>query len=194
MTDINCTSTKMNNTGYLAVYLGCMYAGKTSKLISIYNKNKTAGISTCVINYIEDKRYHDNKLSTHDRKMIECLSVRKIYDVFENDPNLLEQTEAFIINEGQFFSDLFEVVKLLVNEHNKKVYVCGLDGDYKMKKFGQILDLIPICDEVEKLHAICTICKAPASFTKRITQETEQKVIGSDNHIPVCRMCHLKKP
>jgi len=171
-----------------------MYAGKTSKLISIYNKNKAAGISTCVINYIEDKRYHDNKLSTHDRKMIECLSVRKIYDVFENDPNLLEQTEAFIINEGQFFSDLFEVVKLLVNEHNKKVYVCGLDGDYKMKKFGQILDLIPICDEVEKLHAICTICKAPASFTKRITQETEQKVIGSDNHIPVCRMCHLKKP
>ena len=193
MNNINCTSTKMNNTGYLAVYLGCMYAGKTSKLISIYNKNKTAGISTCVINYIEDKRYHDNKLSTHDRKMIECLSVRKIYDVFENDPNLLEQTEAFIINEGQFFSDLFEVVKLLVNEHNKKVYVCGLDGDYKMKKFGQILDLIPICDEVEKLHAICTICKAPASFTKRITQETEQKVIGSDNHIPVCRMCHLKK-
>lgn len=74
------------------------------------------------------------------------------------------------------------------------MYVCGLDGDYKMKKFGQILDLIPICDEVEKLHAICTICKAPASFTKRITQETEQKVIGSDNHIPVCRMCHLKKP
>lgn len=193
MNNINCTSTKMNNTGYLAVYLGCMYAGKTSKLISIYNKNKTAGISTCVINYIEDKRYHDNKLSTHDRKMIECLSVRKIYDVFENDPNLLEQTEAFIINEGQFFSDLFEVVKLLVNEHNKKVYVCGLDGDYKMKKFGQILDLIPICDEVEKLHAICTICKAPASFTKRITQETEQKVIGSDNHIPVCRMCHFKK-
>ena len=190
MTDINCISTKMNNNGYLAVYLGCMYAGKTSKLISIYNKNKTAGISTCVINYIEDKRYHDNKLSTHDRKMIECLSVRKIYDVFENDPSLLEQTEAFIINEGQFFSDLFEVVKLLVNEHNKKVYVCGLDGDYKMRKFGQILDLIPICDEVVKLHAICTICKAPASFTKRITQETEQKVIGNNNHIPVCRMCH----
>ena len=192
MTDINGNLTKMNNSGYLAVYLWCMYAGKTSKLISIYNKNKAAGISTCVINYIEDKRYHDNKLSTHDRKMIECLSVRKIYDVFENDPNLLKQTEAFIINEGQFFSDLFEVVKLLVNEHNKKVYVCGLDGDYQMKKFGQILDLIPICDEVEKLHAICTICKAPASFTKRITQETEQKVIGSDNHIPVCRMCHLK--
>ena len=182
----------MNNSGYLALYLGCMYAGKTSKLISIYEKNQAAGISTCVINYIEDKRYHDNKMSTHDRKMISCLPVQKIYDVFEKDASLLEKTDAFIINEGQFFSDLYDVVKLLVNDHGKKVYVCGLDGDYRMKKFGQMLDLIPIADHVEKLHAVCTLCKAPASFTKRLTNETAQKVIGSDNYIPVCRACHLK--
>ena len=182
----------MNNSGYLALYLGCMYAGKTSKLISIYEKNQGAGISTCVINYIEDKRYHDNKMSTHDRKMISCLPVQKIYDVFEKDASLLEKTDAFIINEGQFFSDLYDVVKLLVNDHGKKVYVCGLDGDYRMKKFGQMLDLIPIADHVEKLHAVCSLCKAPASFTKRLTNETAQKVIGSDNYIPVCRACHLK--
>jgi len=182
----------MNNSGYLALYLGCMYAGKTSKLISIYEKNQAAGISTCVINYIEDKRYHDNKMSTHDRKMISCLPVKKVYDVFETNKTLLDSTDAFIINEGQFFSDLYDVVKLLVNDHGKKVYVCGLDGDYRMKKFGQMLDLIPIADHVEKLHAVCTLCKAPASFTKRLTNETAQKVIGSDNYIPVCRACHLK--
>ena len=61
-----------------------------------------------------------------------------------------------------------------------------------MKKFGQILDLIPLADHVEKLHAVCSLCKAPASFTKRLTRETAQKVIGSDNYIPVCRACHLK--
>lgn len=191
MSNIDNHPTIMNNSGYLALYLGCMYAGKTSKLISIYEKNQAAGISTCVINYIEDKRYHDNKMSTHDRKMISCLPVQKIYDVFEKDASLLEKTDAFIINEGQFFSDLYDVVKLLVNDHGKKVYVCGLDGDYRMKKFGQMLDLIPIADHVEKLHAVCSLCKAPASFTKRLTNETAQKVIGSDNYIPVCRACHL---
>ncbi len=192
MSNIDNHPSIMNNSGYLALYLGCMYAGKTSKLISIYEKNQAAGISTCVINYIEDKRYHDNKMSTHDRKMISCLPVQKIYDVFEKDASLLEKTDAFIINEGQFFSDLYDVVKLLVNDHGKKVYVCGLDGDYRMKKFGQMLDLIPIADHVEKLHAVCSLCKAPASFTKRLTNETAQKVIGSDNYIPVCRACHLK--
>jgi len=192
MSNIDNHPTIMNNSGYLALYLGCMYAGKTSKLISIYEKNQAAGISTCVINYIEDKRYHDNKMSTHDRKMISCLPVKKVYDVFEADTTLLDSTDAFIINEGQFFSDLYDVVKLLVNDHGKKVYVCGLDGDYRMKKFGQMLDLIPIADHVEKLHAVCSLCKAPASFTKRLTNETAQKVIGSDNYIPVCRACHLK--
>ena len=34
--------------------------------------------------------------------------------------------DAFFINEGQFFDDLYEAVNYLVNMENKKVYVCGL--------------------------------------------------------------------
>ena len=76
--------------------------------------------------------------------------------------------------------------------HNKKVYVCGLDGDFERKKFGQILNLIPLCDKVTKLTSLCSVCKngAPGIFSKRITLETEQTVVGSDNYIPVCRKCY----
>ena len=75
----------------------------------------------------------------------------------------------------------------------KHIYVCGLDGDYQMKKFGQILDIIPMCNEVEKLSAICAMCKngTKAYFTLRLTNEKDQKVIGAKNYIPVCRKCHL---
>jgi thymidine kinase len=44
-------------------------------------------------------------------------------------------------------------------ENNKKVYVCGLDGDFERKKFGSILDLIPLCDKVRKLTSLCSICR-----------------------------------
>lgn len=178
--------------GYLEIILGCMYSGKTSKLISIYKHNLIAEIPTCVINYIDDTRYHDKHLSTHDKVMIPCMQVKNLYDIFERDKTLLNKIDTFIINEGQFFGDLYDVVKLLVNTHGKSVYVGGLDGDYKMERFGQILDLIPLCDSVEKLKAICTICKKPAAFTKRLTKETQQKVIGCNNYLPVCRACHLK--
>ena len=81
-------------------------------------------------------------------------------------------------------------------EYNKKVYVCGLDGDFKRQKFGQILDLIPLCDKVTKLTSLCSICKngTPGIFSKRISSEEEQTLVGSDNYIPVCRTCYENKP
>jgi thymidine kinase len=96
-----------------------------------------------------------------------------------------------LINEGQFFDDLFEVVNDMIN-HGKQVYVCGLDGDFERKKFGQILDLIPLCDKVSKLTTLCAICKngTLGIFTTRLTSEKEQTIIGSDSYIPVCRDCY----
>lgn len=176
--------------GYLKIILGPMFSGKTSQLITIYQHNKIADISTCVINYEEDNRYHDTLLSSHDKRMISCLKLRKISEIFDTHSEILKNTRAFIINEGQFFEDLYDGVNKLVNEYHKIVYVGGLDGDYRMEKFGQMLDLIPLADEVKKLRAICTNCKRPAPFTKRLSNETSQKVIGSDNYIPVCRRCH----
>ena len=72
--------------------------------------------------------------------------------------------------------------------------MCGLDGDFERKKFGQILDLIPLCDKVTKLTSLCSICKngTVGIFSKRITSQTEQTVVGSDNYIPVCRSSYNK--
>ena len=168
----------MSDTGYLKIILGCMYSGKTSSLIRIYKYNKIAGIKTEVINYIDDNRYDPVKMSTHDGIKIDCLKFKNLNELFDKESDLIEKTDSFIINEGQFFNDLYDVVNKLVNEYHKVVYVGGLDGDFKMKKFGQILDLIPISDSVEKLTAICSLCKKKAAFTKRITKETVQTMIG----------------
>ena len=77
---------------------------------------------------------------------------------------------------------------------NKRVYIAGLDGDFTRKKFGQILDLIPMCDKVTKLTALCSLCKdgTQGIFSMRLTKETQQMVIGSDNYLPVCRSCYTK--
>jgi thymidine kinase len=181
----------MEKSGYLEIIIGCMYAGKTSRLISIYKRNQICNIPTIVINHIEDNRYDNVKMSTHDKIMIPCIQTAKLYDILKDNEEILNNN-VFIINEGQFFPDLFDFVNMLISKHNKKVYIGGLDGDFKMNKFGQILDLIPLCNKIEKLNAICTICKNEASFTKRLTKDTNQKIIGTDIYIPVCRSCHSK--
>ena len=76
----------------------------------------------------------------------------------------------------------------MIYYYNKIVYICGLDGDFKQQKFGQLIDLIPVCDSLIKLHALCKICGCKASFTKRNTDEGNQVVIGNDNmYSAVCR-------
>ena len=172
--------------GQLSIAIGCMFAGKTSWLLDKYEAQISRGKKCYPINYSEDTRYHDEKLATHDKRMIDCFRCRYLYDLLTD--RVINNYDVFLINEAQFFPDLVQAVEVLLENH-KKIYICGLDGDYRQTKFGNILDLIPLCDKLTKLRARCVNCKEPAIFTKRLGNETKQKIIGTDIYIPVCRNC-----
>ena len=174
------------NSAYLELIIGPMFSGKTSRLVDIYKQCKFCNIPVSVINHSVDERYHDTMLSTHDKVMIPCIKTNYITDVLD----AICDSQVIIINEGQFFDDLYKTIVSLLSQ-GKKIYVGGLDGDFERKKFGQILDLIPMCDKITKLTSLCSICKngVPGIFSKRLTLETKQTIVGSDNYIPVCRSC-----
>ena len=197
----------INNYGYLEIILGPMYSGKTSKILELYKQYNFCNISVIVINHSLDTRYHTTLLSNHDKIMIPCIQTNKLKDIWQNNQNfidsgnfihsktykLLMNSDVILINEGQFFEDLYEIVIDML-KCNKKIYVCGLDGDFERKKFGQILDLIPMCDKVTKLKSLCALCKngTLGIFSMRLTQDKQQTLVGSDNYIPVCRNCYNK--
>ena len=199
-------------SGYLEIIIGPMYASKTTRLVEIYKQCKFCNIPVVVINHSIDTRYDEEMLSTHDKVKIPCIKTNQLFDIlmeplsldlglgFEethpnnfrmNDKTAIAISEVILINEGQFFPDLEEFVKKIL-KNGKKIYICGLDGDFERKKFGQILDLIPLSDKVTKLTSLCSICKngTLGIFSKRITTEKKQTVVGSDNYIPVCRICY----
>ena len=210
MNQTNMSVNASNPSGYLEIILGSMFSGKTSRLVEIYKQCQFCNIAVAVINHSLDNRYDDELLSTHDKVKIPCiktntlmklnshyldteLSLDDCTDVLRIDDSKFKiaASDVILINEGQFFPDLFEFVEILLKNH-KKIYVCGLDGDFERKKFGQLLDIIPLCDKVTKLTSLCSICKngTPGIFSKRISEEIEQTVVGSTNYIPVCRNCY----
>jgi len=188
------TTPNNNNTGYLEIILGPMYASKSTRLVDIYKQCKFCNIPVTAINHTIDNRYDNELLSTHDHVKIPCLQASQLTDIWTGDKRdytVLRNSDVILINEGQFFPDLYDVVVDMLL-HNKKVYVCGLDGDFERKKFGQILDLVPLCDKVTKLSSLCSLCKngTPGIFSMRLTKEKQQTLVGSDNYIPVCRKCY----
>ena len=170
---------------YLELIVGQMFSGKTSYLIDVYNKSN---IKQIVINHYLDTRYSEYKMVSHDKNQVNCIFTDDLFNVVIDD-----EIKIILINEGQFFNNLVDWVPKQL-EKNKIIYICGLDSDYKQEKFGEILDLIPICDNIIKLRSLCVTCSKndiirDAPFTIRITSEKGQKVVGVDNYIPVCRNC-----
>ena len=178
---------KNNECGYLEIFIGPMFSGKTSKLIELYKQYSFCNIPLAVINHSLDTRYDNTMLSTHDKIMIPCIQTSTLTLV----TNEMDNVDVILINEGQFFDDLYDFVVDML-KFNKKIYISGLDGDFKRTKFGKILDLIPLCDKVTKMTSLCSLCKngTPGLFSMRLTNEKEQMLIGSSNYIPVCRYCY----
>jgi len=177
--------------GYLELIIGPMFSGKTSRLVGTYNYyTKNTEDRVLAINYIGDKRYHETLLSTHDSVTIPCEFMSSLRECVNTE--YIEKVDVVLINEGQFFEDLYECVCIMVEKLHKKVYICGLDGDYRRKKIGQMLDLIPICDSLVKLTSKCSLCSNVALFSYRKSDDVEQYVIGSsDIYLPLCRHCYL---
>ena len=161
------------------------------------------------VNYDRDTRYGKNKIISHNKLFIDCISLHLLNDLLEE--KMLENIKYIFIDEAQFFTDLKEVVLKLVENYNIHVIISGLDSDFKREKFGNIWDLIPHANKVTKLSGICRneieiepnlymkgdkrnfrICNNPTLFTHRITKEKEQEVIGVNNYIAVCRSCYKK--
>ena len=101
------------NSGYLHLILGPMFSGKTTELIRIYNKYTACGIKCLMINHSYDTRYsNEGHVTSHSQGQIKSLNINRLQDLIESPYEAYEH-DVILINEGQFFPDLYEVVKML---------------------------------------------------------------------------------
>lgn len=180
----------------LELIIGPMFAGKTSAIQTIIRRHESLGIKCAVYKPIIDIRYgEDTYIYNHDNMKVTAKPVAYL------KPNRYQESymsaALIIVEEGQFFLDLFEFVMAAVEEDNKHVVVAGLDGDRFRKPFGQILDLVPVADKVTKLTAFCKRCAAdhaivPALFTYSLIDSIRSvEVGGAEIYEPVCRGHYL---
>ena len=139
-----------------------------------------------------DDRYRDDaKIITHDKVKMNCLKLESLMPFTKTEE--YKEAEVIVIEEGQFFNDLFDFVTKSVDTENKSVIVAGLDGDYLRRPFGDMLKIIPYAEEVKKLDALCLMCKdgTPAHFTKRIGVSEKRDLVGSNDKYILFRKHYL---
>lgn len=176
--------------GSIHVKVGCMFAGKSTYLIQMYKKYSRK-YKTIIIKYINDKRYSNNGIATHDNIIHEENVLESTKDINLIYP-LTNDYSVICIEEGQFYTGLVSFCDKLANS-GKLVIVTGLDGDANRNGFGEIPLLLPKAEKFKKIHAVCNVdgCNNAASFTKLITGQlnptNSERIGGSELYIAVCR-------
>lgn len=189
--------------GQLDIILGTMFSGKTTYLLSKIAKLAELNYSILYINIEFDNR-SENMFSTHNpffdnhTNFIKKNSIKnnvhmiKLKKLCANESINLNEYDVIIVDESHFFDDLIEFVGKCL-ENKKYIIVSGLIADFKGKKFGKTLDLIPLCTNIKRLHAYCSECAknkkiSIAIYSKKITKSKKSIDIGgADKYIPVCR-------
>jgi thymidine kinase len=178
--------------GYLELIIGPMYAGKSTELIRIINRYKCLNKKIIVINHSYNNRYGSSGLTTHNLEKIDkCIILENLSDL---EKDIFDYSEVIIIEELQFFNDAYYNIIDWCDNHHKIVIAAGLDGDFLRNPFGDILNLIPHSDKITKLSALCKKCGdgTLAHFTKRITENSEKTLVGSDGmYEALCRKHYL---
>ncbi len=189
------SSNDAHPTGSIKLYIGCMFAAKSSHMCADVEKYNIANKLCIIIRYEDDTRYDNlaasGGLVTHaHREHHRVLSIKA--KTLASISEFIDEYEVVGVDEAQFFPDCVEMLQKWANS-GKIIIASGLDGNYLAKPFGRIAELIPLCEKVIKLQAVCMKCCADASFTHRIIASDEEVLIGgADQYIAVCRMCMFK--
>jgi len=175
----------------LELIIGPMFSGKSSELIRKIRLAKTINKKVLVIKPLIDNRYNNTKIVSHSLESENCETVENLKSL----DNKIDEYDLIVIDEGQFFIDLKEYVIKWIEVNKKDIIIGGLDGDYKRKPIGQILELIPYANKCQKINSLCKTCGdgTEASFSHRMSSYDSQVLVGgNETYMALCRKHYLE--
>jgi thymidine kinase len=181
--------------GWVEVVTGSMFSGKSEELIRRVRRALIARRRVQVFKPAIDDRYSGVEvISSHAGSDVQAVPVRSSGEVAARaHPG----TQVFAIDEVQFLDDgIVDVVSVLA-DRGARVIVAGIDTDFRGEPFGPMPKLLSIAEAVDKLHAICMVCGAPASRTQRLVdgepapyESPVVQVGGAESYEARCRHHH----
>ena len=171
----------------LEIVIGPMFSGKSSYALSYVRRQRAIGKRVIVIKPNIDNRYSNEAVVvTHNNETIPCM----MWDIKKPLCEISDiNYHCFVVEEAQFFTHLNHFCSQLLFRENKHILVVGLDGCAQQKKFGEVLDIIPLATSVTKLTALCSECKdgTSAPYTKKLEHGGAQvDVGGAEKYLAVC--------
>jgi len=178
----------------LELITGPVCCGKSEELLRKITRYDIAGYNILLVKPVVDTR--SNTVKSRNGSERECIEISSPDDIFHEINQYVKKNNKSIdiiaFDEGQFYKDLYRVVKeLLLKKY--KVLVSALDSDFNGEPFGDITKMVTLSDSVEKLTAVCMKCKCDhAIFSQKLKIGGDQIEVGDlELYQPRCINCFV---
>ena len=181
--------------GWIEVIAGVMFSGKSEELIRRVRRAIIARKRVQVFKSHLDGRYSGiYAISSHDGRSVEAIPVDSSGQIAQClDP----MAQVIAIDEAQFLDDPIVEIATSLAARGRRVILAGTDTDFRGEPFGPMPHLMAVAEVVDKLHAICVLCGAPASRNQRLVEGKPARydspviqVGGTESYEARCRACH----
>lgn len=183
------------NGGWIEVITGVMFSGKSEELIRRVRRSLIAKKKVQVFKSHLDDRYGGVfAVGSHDGRTIEAIPVDSTAQItLRLDP----LAHVIAIDEVQFLDDGIVALANSLANRGRRVILAGTDTDFRGEPFGPMPNLMCVAEVVDKLHAICVLCGAPATRNQRLIDgkaaryDSPQVMVGgAETYEARCRNCH----
>ncbi len=164
-----------------------MFSGKSEELVRRMRRAVIARQRVQVFKPSTDTRHEGERLVTRDKRELDADSVS---DSSELSDKLHWGVQVVGIDEAQFFDEGLVQLANDLADAGVRVIVAGLDQDFRRHPFGPMPGLLATAEYVDKVHAICVRCGAPAHYSQRTAGGAEQVQVGdTESYEARCRRC-----
>jgi thymidine kinase len=181
--------------GWVEVIAGSMFSGKSEELIRRVRRAMIAKKRVQVFKSHLDNRYTGVfTVGSHDGRTVEAVPVDSAAQVATRlDPN----AQVIAVDEVQFLDEGIVALASDLADRGRRVILAGIDTDFRGEPFGPMPRLMCLAEVVDKLHAICVLCGAPATRNQRLVDGRPAHwdsplimVGGTESYEARCRACH----
>ena len=183
----------------IKLFCGSMYSGKSESLVRdmiklTYAKKKILFVRPV----IDDRGYITHSRS--DFKLSDAIEKGKIEVAFlkrfdgETIGKILNECyDAVFIDEYFMIENNRELLEfILKNKADTDVYFGGLIADSDAKMFDEAIEILPLCDEIEKLNGVCTECGSMlGNYSYYKGTKSSQIEVGDAKYECVCGKCYF---
>ena len=169
-----------------------MFSGKSSSLLAAIDRYRHQGRVVDVFKPCIDDRYSAVEIVTHGGWRIKADPVSTGLELMSDllaapgSPDVVAVDELFMIpGSAAALIELFHA--------GVTVLVSSLDLSATGSVFSEVRDVLPWATRIEKLTAVCAVCKSDARYTWRkgtMLGSKEIEVGGAESYEPRCHGCH----